>query len=110
MEKVGGSVVGLDGVASRSIELDGRGTSNFQRRTFNFQLVSSGCTNFLGPGDGVAVEGSDVAFLAAHFGEEDGFVGNDEEGVVLLVDFEDGGFAGIGIEAEEFRDLSLIHI
>ena len=58
----------------------------------------------MGAGNGMAVEGAGVAFLAAHFGEEDCPVGDDKEGVFLFVDFEDGGVTAVLVEAEEFGD------
>lgn len=42
-----------------------------------------------------------IAVLTAHLGEEHGFVGNNEDLSILLMHFQDSGFACIGIEAEE---------
>ncbi len=69
---------------------------------------SAGFADLLDAGDFefvvVGVHHADVTGLAAHLGVEDGLVGDDEERVFLRVDFEDGGFDGIGLEADELGD------
>ena len=73
--------------------------------------MGAGFADLLGAGDGKTQAGSlsymksaGVAGLAAHFGIEDGLVGDDEEGVFLRMDFEDGGLGFVGVEADEFGD------
>ena len=60
--------------------------------------MGSGFANLLGAGDfcgGLAVgnrrHGAGISSLAAHFGVENGLVGDDEERVFLRMDFEDRG-------------------
>ena len=62
--------------------------------------MGDGSADFLSAENRVAIEGAGVAFLTAHFGKEDGLVGDDE----VVVDFEDGGFAGVLVEADKFGD------
>ena len=94
MKKVGCGVVGLDG--SASIAVDGEGDFVADRWEVAFDLVGDSTSDFLGAGDlrsGV-MTGTDhatIAFLSAHFGEEDGLVGDDE----VVVDLQDGGFAAV---------------
>ena len=70
--------------------------------------MSAGFADLLGAGDFefvvVGIYHAGVAGLSAHFGVEDGLVGDDEKRVFLRVDFEDGGFDGIGFEAGELGD------
>ena len=72
--------------------------------------MGAGLADLLDAGDGdlglavAATKSAGVAGLAAHFGVEDGLVGDDEERVFLRVDFEHGGFAFVGVEAEELGD------
>ena len=56
--------------------------------------------NLLGAGDGGLIKCSGVTFLSAHFGKEDGFVGDDE----IAVNFENDCLAGVFFESEEFGD------
>ena len=45
---------------------------------------------------------SDVAFLPTHLSEEDSLVSDDEDLLILLVNFEDLGVAAICVETDEF--------
>ena len=62
--------------------------------------MGDGSADFLSAENRVAIEGAGVAFLTAHFGKEDGLVGDDE----VAVNFEDGGFTGVLVKADEFGD------
>jgi len=46
------------------------------------------------------IKRSGVTFLSAHFGKEDGFVGDDE----IAVNFQNDCLAGVFFESEEFGD------
>ena len=98
MEKVGRGVVGLDGMAT--VAGDGEGHGVTDRGEITFDLVGDCAADFLSADDFGLVESAGITFLSAHFGEEDGLVGDDE----VIMDFKDGRFAGILFEADEFSD------
>lgn len=103
VKKVCGGVVGFDGAAAGGVELEGDLVAGLERGG-GIDDQGTGFADLLDAGDGDAVERAGVAGLAAHLGVENGLVGDDEERVFLRVDFEDRGFAFVGIETEEFGD------
>ena len=98
MEEMGGGVVSLNRGTALTMDCQIYGVANC--RNITFDLVSDRGANLLGAGDGGLIKCSGVTFLSAHFGKEDGFVGDDE----IAVNFENDCLAGVFFESEEFGD------
>ena len=106
VKKVGCGVVGLDGATPFREDAEGDFVADLELGLGRDEM-GAGAADLLRAGDevfGVAAfveHFAFVALLASHLGVEGGLVGDDEELVVGGVEFEDGGFAFVVVEADE---------
>ena len=109
VKKVGCGVVGLDGTTTVVEDAEGDFVAHLKLGLRGDEMGASG-TDLLGAADevfGIAAFVKQFAFvplLATHFGVESGLIGDDEELVLGGVEFENGGFTFVVVEADEVGD------